>query len=116
MAVVDFVRTEQSGHTYLHTWPTLLNGDTGEVVEIPGASDRTVQCDGNFSGSASVQLEGSMDGTNWSILTDLQDADIIFTVAGIKIVAEAPLFIRANVTAGDGSTDLNIRLLSSGGR
>lgn len=122
MAEIDFARAIQPGSTYLHTWANLLNGDTGQALQIPGAADRTVQVDGTMGVGANLQMEGSLDEanpTNWFVLTDFQDIAITFTTAsggGIKIIAEAPLWIRPHVTTGDGTTDLNCRLLSSGGR
>ena len=115
--------TEQEGTTYTHTWDNLLNGDDGERIKIPGAADRTVHVyvgAGAFGVGGSIQIEGSnkADPTvdaDWVVLTDLQDADLIFTgTDAIEVIAEAPLWIRPHVTAGDGTTDLSVTILSRG--
>jgi len=69
------------------------------AVTATGAS-RAVQCDAGspaflqVSGitSATVVLQGSLDGTNWSTLGTSLTAD------GIVTVANAPKYLRANCT------------------
>lgn len=95
-------------------WTPLLNTDTGNPFENPGSSDRSVQVTGTFGVGGSVQIEGSNDGTNWSILTDPQGNNLTFTSSKIEAVSELTRYIRPNVTAGDGSTSLTVSLLVSG--
>jgi hypothetical protein len=69
------------------------------AVTATGAS-RAVQCDAgspaflqvNGITSATVVLQGSLDGTNWSTLGTSLTAD------GIITVANAPKYLRANCT------------------
>ena len=74
---------------------TLLN-----AVSASGVS-RTVQCDAGLPAfmqvngitSATVALQGSIDGTNWSTIGTALTAD------GLITVANAPKYLRANCTA-----------------
>jgi hypothetical protein len=118
MATVTAVRTEHPGTSYLHTWSNLTTANQdGSAVSIPGAADRTIHCIGTLGVGGAVTMQGSNDGTNWATLTDFQDADVIFTaVDTIKILAEAPLYIRPLNTAGDGSTDMSILMFSRGSK
>lgn len=78
----------------LTTAITLLN-----AVSASGAS-RAVQCDAgspafmqvNGITSATVVLQGSIDGSNWSTLGSALTAD------GLVTVANAPMYLRANCT------------------
>ena len=76
----------------LTTAITLLN-----AVSASGAS-RSVQCDAgspafmqvNGITSATVVLQGSIDGSNWATLGSALTAD------GLVTVANAPMYLRAN--------------------
>ena len=118
MATVSFVKTEHAGNSVKHTWLNLTttNAD-GDPMEIPGASDRCVQMTGTLGTGGAVTIQGSNDGgTTWATLTDFQDADLVLTALGMHMIAEAPLLIRPFISAGDGSTDLNIYIFSRGTR
>jgi hypothetical protein len=113
-AVVNYTTTltpDGQANTILVSWTPMLNGDTGQPASISQYSDRTVHVTGTFSVGGTAVLEGSNDGTNWSTLTDLTGTAISKTAAGVSIVAENPRFIRAHVTAGDGSTSLTVTVL-----
>ena len=70
------------------------------AVTATGAS-KAVQCEGGLPAflqvngitTATVALQGSLDGTNWSTLGSALTAD------GIVTVANAPKYLRANCTA-----------------
>ena len=114
MATISFVHTEHPGNSHLHVWEALVTGSLdGESISIPGASDRCVQVIGTFD-TATLTMQGSNDGVTWASLTDFQDADIAFTAAGMKIIAEAPLYIRPLVSSVGASTDLDVYLFSRG--
>jgi hypothetical protein len=78
------------------TTPTTLLS----AVTATGAS-KAVQCDAggpaflqvNGITSATVALQGSIDGTNWSTIGTALTAD------GLITVANAPKYLRANCTA-----------------
>ncbi len=44
----------------LFLWETMLDDDTGDPIAVPNYPDKTIQVLGNFSGSASILIEGSM--------------------------------------------------------
>lgn len=96
-------------------WTGLLNGDTGAPVEMGDWADRTVQITGTFGVGGSVNLEGSCDKTTetptYFILTDPQGTAITKTAAAGEVFEESPLLIRPNVTAGDGTTSLTVKLV-----
>ena len=95
-------------NTILISWIGLLNGDNGTAWEGADFADRTAQVLGTFGAGGSINLEGSNDGTNWAPLTDPQGNAITKTAASIEYVSELPRFIRPNVTAGDGTTNLTL--------
>lgn len=93
----------------LIVWSGLLNGDTGAPFEHADYGDKTVQIQGTAGAGLSVTLQGSNDGTNWVALTDPQGNAVTKTAVGaLEVVAENPRYIRPNVTAGDGTTDLTV--------
>jgi hypothetical protein len=73
---------------------TLLSavGATGEskAVQVDGGVPAFLQVSGITS--ATVALQGSLDGTNWSTL------GTALTANGIVTVANAPKYLRANCT------------------
>jgi hypothetical protein len=94
------------------SWTGLLNTDTGSGFDAEDMADRTVQVFGTFSTGGAMTFQGSNDGTNWFTLTDTVGAAIVLTAAGGKVVAEAPRFVRPNITAGDGSTNLSVLMVA----
>lgn len=103
MATVGVTIAERPAQSFLATWQGMATGDVGEPVDYVGHADRTVQVVGTFGG-ASVALEGSLDGSNWSTLSDAQGNAINFTAAGIEAVTEMVLYIRPKVTGGTGTS------------
>lgn len=106
----------QNGSALVVLWEALANGDTGAPIDYTAFPDRSVQIVGTFGVGGSVTIEGSNDGTNFVALTDPQGNAITKTAAGLEAIAELPRYIRPNVTAGDGTTDLDVYLLLGGPR
>lgn len=95
------------------TWETLTTtNDTGTAVSLPKYWDKTVTVTGTFGAGGTISIQGSNDGANWFDLTDFQGVDIELTAAGLKPIAENPLYIRPYVSAGDGTTDLDVILIA----
>jgi hypothetical protein len=94
------------------TWGGLANGDTGTPVQMPSHPDKTVQLVGTLSVGGTMTLQGSNDNTNWFTLSDSAGSDIALTALDGVTVMENPLYIRPNITAGDGSTDLTVILVA----
>ena len=101
------------------TWTplTTTNAD-GQAVEMPGSADRTIQFTGTFGAGGTVSLQGSNalapvagDDNDWFPLTDPQGNAISKTAAGGEAVLELTRWVRAKVSAGDGTTSITARLL-----
>lgn len=73
---------------------TLLNavGATGASKAIQADAGQPIFLQVNGITSATVVLQGSLDGTNWSTLGTALTAD------GMVTVANAPKYLRANCT------------------
>ena len=73
---------------------TLLNAVTAtgasSAVQVDGGQPVFLQVNGITS--ATVVLQGSLDGTNWSTLGSALTGD------GLVIIANAPKYVRANCT------------------
>lgn len=91
----------------------LLNGETGDVIgpDRDMWSDRSVQVAGTFGASGTLVWEGSNDGTNFFPLSSPAGTSLTFTAAGLKQVLEGVLYARPRVSAGDGTTNLQVTLL-----
>jgi len=111
MAVVTASIQKQSKRDMIVTWTPLLNGDTGEILNNLENRFSTVQIAGTFGAGGSVNLEGSLDGSAWTILQDPSNAAITLTSAGMVTVRDVVKYFRPNVTAGDGTTALTCILL-----
>lgn len=97
-------------------------GSSG-VGFFAGYADKTFQVTGTFGVGATLSIQGSNDGTNWSPLTTPSGipgalgtpAAASFTTAsggGIEQVLEACQFYRPSLTGGDGTTNLTIVLFA----
>jgi len=85
------------------TWQGLTTGDTGRPLEMTGWADRSIQITGTFGG-ATVNIEGSNNGTNWSLLTDPQGNNIALTSAKIEQVMEITRYMRPSISGGSGAS------------
>lgn len=92
------------------TWEGLLNGDDGNALQWAEYADRSVQVIGTFGAGGTLSIQGSNDGTNWEIINDPQGNVLTFTAAKIEAVMELTRYVRPIVTAGDGTTDLDVIL------
>lgn len=120
MATITKVVTKVASYpptAYQILWETLTTtNDVGSAAEMVAYSDRSVQVVGTFDG-ATIQLQGSNDGSNWKVLTDPQGNILAFTTTGIEAIAELTRYIRPQITvAGSGGADLDVYVLVSGVR
>lgn len=112
MATVNLTSADTIGtQVRLFVWSAIPNGDVGQAIEVVDFSDLTVTISGTFGVGGSVTLKGSNDGTSYFALTDPQGNAITKTAGAIESVTETPRYIRPEVTAGDGTTALDVRLL-----
>ncbi len=95
-------------------WETLTTTNRpGLGVALGKSPDKTVQIIGNFSGTASIAIEGSNDGgTTWSPCHDITNTVIAVTAAGLVLIVESPKLIRPNLSSGDGSADVDVYLVA----
>lgn len=109
VAPIQVWRTKRASKT---SWLALANGDTGFPDSSGRLSDKSVQVTGTFGAGGSVTIQGSNDGgTTWFTLNDPSaGTDLTFTTAGGFEILENVELIRPNVTAGDGTTALNVYL------
>lgn len=96
------------------TWPAMALGDDGQPIELANFADRSVQVIGEFGVGGSVRIEGSINGTDYAVLTDPQGNNLDITTAKIEAITELVRWIRPVVTAGDGSTSLTVTMLLKG--
>lgn len=87
--------------------------DVGAGVQLANHTDRSVQFGGTFGAGGTVIIEGSNDNVTWFTLNDAFDAPISFTSAGLVQILEITRYIRPRVTAGDGTTAIDVTLLAS---
>jgi hypothetical protein len=99
------------------TWTGLLNTDDGAPFDQPDHDSVIVQVAGTFGTGGTLIIEGSNDGTSWATLNNqVGGTALSFTGAGLRQIAEQPRYIRPRVTAGDGATNLAVRMLVRGWR
>lgn len=101
-------------HVTRFKWLAVPNGNQGNAVSLNTYQDRTIQVGGTFGAGGSVTIKGTNDGTNWIALTDPLGNALTFTAAGMKQITELPYQIRPEVTAGDGTTAINVWLHARG--
>lgn len=98
----------------IREWAGLGVGDDGAAELLPPIGDRTVQVAGTFGVGGSVRLLGSLDGIDFFPLTDPQGNPLDFVQGKLESVMELVPYIRPQVTAGDGTTNLKVTLCIKG--
>lgn len=74
-------------------------------------SGRFFAVTGTFGAGGSITLKGSNDGTNYFTLKDRAGNAATLTSAGGVVLDDTPLYVKPEVTAGDGTTALVPTLL-----
>jgi hypothetical protein len=102
----------QWGEREVHicSWNNLLQGDEGVPLQMPASNDRSVQVVGTFDGAA-IEIQGSNDGVNYSVLADPQGLALSFNSSKIEVVLELTRYIKPVVVGGGASTNLNVVML-----
>ncbi len=118
MSVIPHVITKLSFGVYRVFWETLQNGDTGTPFDsghgCPAFSDKSVQVTGTFGSGGSINMEGSNDDSNWEILDDPVGDALTYGAKGMSQILELTKAIRPAVTAGDGTTDIDVTMIVRG--
>lgn len=117
MATIPFTKATRPlpapmvGNGVIHTfaWSGLGQSDDGAPMEINGnVVDFVVQAVGDFSGSGTIGLQGSNDGSNWGAVADPSGAAIDLGADELVGAATIPALVRPIVNGGDGSTDIDV--------
>lgn len=83
--------------------------DTGAPADLKNHADRSVQLIGTLGAGGACTIQGSNDGgINWATLNDPQGDPLVLTALGIYQILEYAKEVRPAITAGDGTTDLDL--------
>lgn len=96
-------------------WENLANADTGAPFIGPSYPDKSVQVTGTFGVGGNCRIKGSnFTGTpTWATLNDPQGNALDITAAKIEQLLENVYQIQPEITAGDGTTSLTVRLIAT---
>lgn len=113
MATISLTRIshDEQHNSELFLWNSLRNGDQGDGLKFGHFSDRSVQVTGTFGAGGLVTIKGTLDGNNWFTLKDTFGNALAITSAGIYQINEIVNKIKP-VVAGDGSTNIDVHILS----
>ena len=89
---------------------TTTNAD-GAPIRFDEWADRSVQFVGTWGTGGTVKWQGSNDGATWVDLTDPQGNAISKGANSLEAVLEITRYARPFVSAGDGSTDVDVFVL-----
>jgi hypothetical protein len=95
---------------YIVTWGPMALGDVGQPLNLVGFADRSIQVEGTFGASGTLELQGSNDLTNFRVLHDPYAQPLDYTSARIDHLTEIPVQMRPAVLSGDGSTALFVTI------
>lgn len=117
MAVVGFTQETFTGMVgvQIYTWSGMQNGDTGTPVIACSFSDKTIQVEGTFGvgGAATIQGSNYTSSPTWATLNNAGGTALVIQTASpphVQTILENPYQIRPNITGGDGTTALTVKL------
>lgn len=94
------------------TWASLLKDEVGNTASVPVENAvRSVQVCGDFTAGCLLTIEGSNDGTNWALLSNISDK-LEFTQPGLSDILQNSLHVRPRVQGGDERTKLKVILVT----
>lgn len=115
MATINPTITRIGHHTVEFLYETLTTtNDRGAAIpeSFMDYADRSVQVLGTFGAGGNLRIEGSNDGgTTYAALTDPQGNALNVTAAKVEAITEITLLTRPFVSAGDGTTDLDVSIV-----
>lgn len=111
MAAIAPTQQSLTYGSMLITWPNMAQNDTGNAVALPRHTDMTIQVFGTFN-AASVGIEGSNNGSNFSPLTDPQGNNIAITSAAIEQILQNTVNYQIPDIGGGASTDITVVMLA----
>jgi len=113
MATIPYSVENIDGNVRVATWTPLANGDVGQPYAGANFSDCSVQVYGTFGTGGNARLQGSLESgtpSNWVTLTDPQGTALNMTTAALNQVLQRCYTMRPNITAGDGTTSLTVKI------
>ena len=117
MATINPVLTRIGENTVKFFYETLTTtNDRGAAIAdaYMDYADRSVQVLGTFGAAGNLRVEGSNDGgTTYAVLSDPQGNALNVTAAKVEAITEVTLLTRPFITAGDGTTDLDVSITCS---
>ena len=112
MATIQHTNAATDG-AIVYTWTGMANNDVGTAIFLDGKHHLTAQVLGTFN-AATVEFDGSIDGTNFVASTKRNAAGAVsFTAAGMAAFDTEPLYVRPKATGGV-STSVTCILLVRG--
>ena len=110
MSTVTAVPTVINNSAQQALWETLTTtADTGSGIELSSHADRSFHAVGTFGSGGTVDIQGSNDGTNWALLKDPFGNDLQLNAsAPLAALTEATRYVRPLISAGDGTTDIDV--------
>ncbi len=106
--LVSLIPQVWGNNVAVYTWAAIANGEAGVAISGPGFTDRSVQIEGTFGTGGTVVIEGSNDSLNYHTLHDPFSNALSYTSSTLVQVTEICLWMRPRVTAGDGTTSINV--------
>lgn len=99
----------------LVVWTGLLNTDDGSPFDLTDCQDVSVQLVGTLGAGGTCLIEGALYTATptYGTMQDLAGTALSLTALGFKRVGARTVLIRPRVSAGDGTTDLSLRMLVS---
>lgn len=115
MSTVNPVVTLRGDHSVEFYYAAMgTTPDTGAPIPERWAdyADRSVQVSGTFGVGGNLRVQGSNDGgSTYAALSDPQGNALNIAAAKIESITEATLLTQPKVTAGDGTTNLNVTIV-----
>lgn len=87
-----------------HKWEALTQSDAPEGRKIKGGK-YTVHAQGNFAGSATVELQYATDNSDF---VSIDSTNLLFSAEGVYNFEIANGYVKPVVSAGSGSTDIDL--------
>lgn len=92
---------------------TKRTDDTGEPYICPHYADKSVQLIGTLGTGGNCTIQGSnmKDSPTYATLNDPSSAALVMDALAIEAILENTYLVRPAITAGDGTTDLDVYML-----
>ena len=117
MSVISKIHSgiREGSNIFRTQWIGLQTDDTGSPLELPTASDQSVHVMGVFNG-CTLTIQGSDEDAptagGWATMHDAFGDLLQFTAKGILPIAENVRHMRCVLTGGDGSTSVDVLVIS----